>query len=393
MKTFIFLLCGVVVGVFIYTWHNQRKSNTGVRTATTGDFSAYEVATFAGGCFWCTESDFEKTDGVVEVISGYTGGEIQNPTYNQVSGGATKHREAVQVYYDPQVVMYEQLLDVFWRHTDPTDAGGSFGDRGNQYTSAIYYHTAIQKAAAQKSKEALVSQDIFEGREVVTPILEFGAFWVAEDYHQDYHRENPRRYTFYRNGSGRNDFIAKYWGDGLKKAQNHNGKESASKNPYYTPGRDNKLFDIDYTKFTKPTEQELREKLTDIQYRVTQEEGTERPFHNEYWDNKKEGIYVDIISGEPLYSSTDKFDSGTGWPSFLKAIKGDAVTEHDDYKLIVRRTEVRSAVADSHLGHILLDGPESNDRIRHCINSAAIRFVPKEDLEEQGYGTYLSLFE
>lgn len=391
-KKLLYLVIGISLGLIIYSayvWHQNRKSNTDERAVKIENYTDYSVATFAGGCFWCTEADFEKTDGVVEAISGYTGGTEVNPTYTQVSSGSTGHREAVQVYYDESIVTYEQLLAVFWRHADPTDAGGSFADRGAHYVTEIFYHDEVQKEIAEKSKADLEANGPFD-KPTVTQITAFTTFWPAEDYHQDYYKKNPRRYEFYRGGSGRDDYIAETWGDELTEAQNHAGGKKVT---VKTALRTEKLFDVDYKNFTKPSDEELTEKLTALQYDVTQKEGTERPFDNDYWDNHEDGIYVDIISGEPLYSSTDKYDSGTGWPSFLKLIAEGVVTEHDDYKLIVKRIEIRSAIADNHIGHIILDGPESNNFVRHCMNSAAMRFVPVANLEADGYGEYLPLFD
>lgn len=379
------IIIGVIIlvsaGSIIYVWHQNRKSNNNERTTKANDYREYAVATFAGGCFWCSESDFEKTDGVVEVISGYTGGVIDNPSYKEVSGGTTGHKESVQVFYSPSEVTYEQLLEVFWRHADPTDAGGQFGDRGEQYATAIYYHDENQKQIAEKSKKALQDSQKFS-KDIVTPIVAFQEFFVAEDYHQDYHKKNSRTYKFYRERSGRDDYTKEVWGDTLHGVQKHktcNIKDNVS---VCGEQQSNEL-----------SQDTLKKKLTDLQYDVTQNEATERAFDNAYWDNKEDGIYVDIVSGEPLFSSADKYVSGTGWPSFVKPIDEKNIVEKSDFGLHLPRTEVRSKNADSHLGHVFNDGPVDRGGQRYCVNSAALRFIQKEDLDKEGYGAYQSLFE
>jgi len=333
------------------------------------NLEAYSTAIFAGGCFWCLEYPFERLNGVAEVLSGYSGGTRENPSYKEVASGLTDHRESVIVYYNEKVISYEQLLEVFWRNIDPTDGGGQFYDRGDHYTPAIFYKNETEKQSALRSKENLISSGRFT-KDVTTDILEAGPFYEAEEYHQDYYIKSANAYKRYFTASGRGSFIGEMWKSG-KTPEGLVTKEGLWNN-----------FD----------KEERISRLDDLQYQVTQEDGTERAFDNEFWDNKKEGIYVDIVSGEPLFSSTDKYKSGTGWPSFIRPIDPDYVKYREDNSLFAKRIEVRSTYADSHLGHVFRDGPEPTG-LRYCMNSASMSFIPKEEMEEKGYSQYLILFE
>lgn len=334
-----------------------------------------KTALLANGCFWCVEHDLQKVEGVVDVVSGYAGGSIENPTYKDYAKAG--HREVVLVTYDPAQVTYGNLVEHIIKHGNPTDAAGSFGDRGLEYAPAIYYADEAERTEARRVIDAIDALGVFAAPLplLVTPRV---AFWPAEEYHQDYATKNSFKYSFYRTASGRDAFIKKYWGDSADTfVVPHADKTSVSK-------------EGTWTSFAKPSHEDLRTRLTSLQYEVTQEDGTETPFDNPYDKLYDEGIYVDIVSGEPLYSSRDKYDSGTGWPSFTKPIAADAVTLHEDNTFFSKRTEVRSRYADSHLGHVFDDGPKDRGGLRYCMNSAALRFIPKTDMERDGYGYLLA---
>lgn len=315
-----------------------------------------KLATFAGGCFWCMFKPFSNYEGIEKIVAGYTGGEDENPNYEKVCQETTGHLEAIQLTYDDELVNYEDLLNIFWKQIDPTDTGGQFNDRGNRYKTAIFYHDDIQKELALKSKKELEESNLFENP-IVTEILPAQTFYIAEEYHQDYYKKEPIHYEMYYKGSGRYDFIKTHWDKNNKNREN------------------------------------LKSKLSPIQFEVTQNDKTEPAFNNEYWDNKEEGIYVDVVSGEVLFTSKEKFDSGCGWPSFTKPISKNVLREKSDFSHGMYRTEVRSTKANSHLGHVFDDGPKEEGGLRYCINSAALRFIPKNKMKEEGYENYLNLLK
>lgn len=315
--------------------------------------SRLKKAIFAGGCFWCMVKPFDSYDGVKKVIVGYIGGHLENPTYEEVCSGETGHYEAVQITYDEEIVKYKELVEAFFMSIDPTDEGGQFNDRGRSYETAVFYCDDEQKEIAENYKLKLNESGIFN-KPIAVKILKAEEFYPAEEYHQNYYKKNPFRYKAYYIGSGRKKFI-----------ENLN-------------------------KVSQERKEELKKTLTPLQYRVTQENGTEPPFNNEYDNNFEEGIYVDIVTGKPLFSSKDKFNSGCGWPAFSKPINKGYIKEEQDFSHGMFRTEVRSTSGDSHLGHVFNDGPKEKGGLRYCINSASLRFIPKEKMKELGYEEYLN---
>lgn len=300
----------------------------------------------AGGCFWGVEEYMQRIYGVYDAVSGYANGKVNNPSYKTVSSGKSGYAETVEVTYDSKKIKLEDLLNHYFKIIDPTSLNKQGNDRGSQYRTGIYYVDDSDKEVIDKVMNFQAKK---YSEKIVVENMKLKNFTVAEDYHQDYLRKNPNGYC-------------------------HIDLSKASE------------VVIDPAKYPKPSDDDLKRKLTDIQYRVTQKNETESSFSNEYWDNKEKGIYVDVATGEPLFSSSDKFDSGCGWPSFSKPIAKDVVTYREDKSYNMNRTEVRSRSGDSHLGHVFNDGPEELGGLRFCINSASIKFVPLKDMEDRGYG-------
>lgn len=303
----------------------------------------------AGGCFWGVDAYFSKLPGVIKTEAGFANGKTKNPTYEDVLGGDTDFAETVLVEYNSDEIALEEILAHYFDIVDLTTLNRQAHDKGTQYRSGIYYLNAQD---GEIIKNAIKLQQNKNKKPIVTEVKKLENFYPAEEYHQKYLEKNPSGYCHID----------------LSKIEKHG-------------------------KFKKPTDEELKKKLTDIQYKVTQKGATEKPFSSEYEKNVGEGIYVDIVTKEPLFSSTNKYDAGCGWPSFTKPINKTFLKEKKDTTLFMQRTEVKSRIGDSHLGHVFDDGPKDKGGNRYCINGAALKFIPKKDMKKEGYGEYLYLFE
>ncbi len=347
------------------------------------------TAIFANGCFWCVEHDLESLPGILDVVSGYTGGTTENPTYK--NHAASQHREAVLVTYNPQIISYANLVEHIIKHGDPTDDKGSFFDRGPQYAPAIYYSSVEESNIAKAVIRAVDETGVFP-EPLPLPVLERKTFYPAEDYHQDYAKNNTLKYSYYRTASGRTAYIDQVWGTERTTFSISNALLLSGSGQSATTTSMTKQFTLNsWDEFVVPDEMTLRAMLDESAYKVIREAGTERAGSSPLNENIERGIYVDVVSGEPLFSSRDKYDSGTGWPSFVKPISATAVTLHEDKKLFTTRTEVRSRFADSHLGHVFDDGPVDRGGLRYCMNGVALRFIPESEMEAAGYRAWLSL--
>jgi peptide methionine sulfoxide reductase msrA/msrB len=339
----------------------------------------------AGGCFWCVEADLEKLPGVYEVVSGYSGGTTPNPTYENYAAGG--HREVVEVTYDPTRISFEAILVYAMKHMDPTDDDGSFGDRGDYYSPAFFYRTQDERAIIEN-----LIRDVDERGPYPKPLAidveAAGAFYPAEAYHQDYYKGavSKLKYQYYRAASGRDRYIESVWGTDTGPTLPWRTIEltEATSTKEVTNVNKNAMW----LQYVKPSREVLKAEMEPLAFRVTQEDGTERAHTSPLDKNYERGIYVDILSGEPLFSSRDKFDSGTGWPSFVRPITPEAVTEHVDRSFFSTRTEIRSRIADNHLGHVFPDGPVDRGGLRYCMNGVALRFIPEAEMVALGYGDY-----
>lgn len=318
---------------------------------------------FAGGCFWGTEHFFSLVHGVTTTEAGYANSGVESPSYRQVCSGCTGAAETVKVVYDPETVSLPFLIDLYFKTIDPTALNRQGNDVGTQYRTGIFY---VDLADGPVIKEAIAREQSHYSRPIVVETGPLDNFYPAEDYHQQYLENNPGGYCHIAPGLMKMAAVA---------------RDSSAGHNYSWP------------RYRKPSDEELRRKLTPEQYAVTQQGATERPYTNEYDREFRPGIYVDITTGQPLFVSSDKFDSGCGWPAFTRPVSPGVLTEHIDNSHGMRRVEVRSTAGDAHLGHVFTDGPRSKGGLRYCINSASLRFVPKDEMESEGYSDYLPLLD
>lgn len=342
-----------------------RKLPPNPNTNTTFDKNALREIYLAGGCFWGVEAFMARIPGVADTEVGYANGNTENPTYEEVCQNDTGHAETVRVTYDPKQVSLEKLLGAFFTIIDPISKNRQGNDVGTQYRTGVYYLPGASSGDIEAIERVFAAEQAKFTRPLAVELKPLSNYYRAEEYHQDYLDKNPNGYCHVDFGK-------------LDEVGN-----ASSENP----------IRVSPEKYRLPSDEELKAKLTPLQYKVTREAATEPPYNNEYDENTEPGIYVDITTGEPLFSSLDKYDSGCGWPAFTKPIDPDVVRNERDTSLGMVREEVRSRVGDSHLGHVFEDGPKDRGGLRYCINSAALRFIPLRDLDREGYGEFKALFE
>lgn len=352
------ILCASLLAVFLSSCGDSRAQE---RRETTSSNAETKTIYLAGGCFWGVEKYFSLIPGVAETETGYANGSTDNPTYQQVTRQNTGHAETVKVVYDPHKVSLPFLLEKYYDVIDPVSVNKQGNDTGVQYRTGIYYTDKADRPVIEASLKALQSR---YNQPLAIELQPLARYSRAEEYHQDYLGKNPGGYCH------------------IPQSKFDEAKQAVDP---AKPG--------DKTSYVKPSKEELKKKLTFQQYRVTQENATERPFENEYYDNKRKGIYVDVTTGEPLFLSSDQYDSGCGWPSFTRPISESLVQEQKDISHGMLRTEVRSKTGDAHLGHVFNDGPKDKGGLRYCINSASLKFIPREEMEQAGYGNYLPMLQ
>ncbi|HHT96656.1 MAG TPA: peptide-methionine (R)-S-oxide reductase MsrB [Clostridiales bacterium] len=353
----VLILLIVIYSIGEFKEANMMKANLNEKEEFTD--KELEVIYLAGGCFWGVEAYMDLLEGVIDVNSGYANGETKNPTYKEVINEDTGFAETVEVKFDPKVIDLTTILLHYFKIVDPTNLNRQGNDIGDQYRTGIYYNDEKQL----KVIEGVVNHEQKKyAKDIVVEVKPIENYYLAEDYHQDYLKKNPLGYCHIN----------------LNLAKEGVDRESL---PY------NEIT------YFKPSKEDIKKKLTREQYQITQEAKTEMPYSHEYNELDEKGIYVDIVTGEPLFSSQDKYDAGCGWPSFTQAIDIDSITEKQDYSLGIKRVEVTSKIGDSHLGHVFDDGPVEEGGLRYCINGAALRFVAYEQMEEEGYGELKVMFE
>lgn len=336
-----------------------------VYTNITFSQNSAHVIVLAGGNFWYLEADLEKLTGIISVEVGYV----------------DKAIHAVKVSYNPDLISYKQILNAYFRSIDPTDADGSFNERGMQYQPIIFVNNSQQRRIAEDLINLMQHSPYFK-KKIVVKIKEIENFYPAEEYYQDFYKKNPFEYSFDRVRSGKDQYIISKWD---KIPQEFLLNDNLIKIHIMV---DSMLIDK-FKDFQKPSDEQLKKILSPLSYDVTQKDATEKPFENEFYTNTRRGIYVDIISGEPLFSSADKYESGSGWSSFKKPIDSHFIIEKNDFSFFMHRIEIRSKYANSHLGHVFDDGPLPLG-LRYCVDSAALRFIPYENMEEEGYALLMS---